>query len=130
MLEGQEEPPTHALIARQLGEVAKSLEAHREATRARDEEIMKRFEAGSNMFIKVTMEIVFIKNGIVDLNKALAKHGDQLVDLQAAENIRKGERGVIKAILGSKPMMWLAGAVVGLVVAVQSGFLAMLEKIK
>lgn len=80
--------------------------------------IRDRLDKGQEMFSRVSTSLTKIEMVLTSITKAQAEyddiaksHGRRLTDLEADQNVRKGERGVWAAILNSKAAAWVAAAI-------------------
>lgn len=72
-------------------------------------EIRKKLETGADTFRAMGEAVTELRttlNAVVDLQKG---HDTSIRDLEASENVRKGQRSVWRTIISSRPVLWLGG---------------------
>lgn len=81
-------------------------------------EIRRNLDAGAGMFRTMGETIAEMRTTLSAVVKLQSSHDSSINTLEAKENVRIGEQGVWKAILSSKPVLWLAGILSALAAAI------------
>lgn len=103
-----------AIVCAKLTAMDQRLNDHIQSAKEGREDIKavrERLERGDGMFSEVKAALAKIETALTHLVEGHNKHGQSIAALEASENMRKGERGVFKALFNSKAVAWLvAGA--------------------
>lgn len=80
-------------------------------------DIQRKLEEGSGSFRVLGETVAEMRATLHAVANLQASHDTTIHGLQASDNIRKGQQGVWKSILSSRPVIWLVGAMSALAAA-------------
>lgn len=112
---------SHAMLYAQVLAMRSTLDEHVERAKDNREdirEIRRKLEDGTTTFRAMGEAVAELRTNVTAVVRLQTAHDTSIRGLEAKENVRVGQQGVWRAILSSKPVLWLAGVLSALAAAI------------